>query len=87
MIEKQTLPEISHTSGFKIDNEWLHINCCFVPDAQADVRFKYDLLEVGPLNMIGFDVVNKVRAAVRSISEVYRLAIFLLIVRRSMFYG
>ena len=62
MIEKRTLPEISQTSRFKIDNEWLHIdihiNCCFVLDAQADVRFKYDLLEVGPLNMISFDVMN-----------------------------
>ena len=29
----------------------------------------YDLLEVGPLNMICFDVINKVRAAVRSISS------------------
>ncbi len=47
----------------------IHINCCFVIDAQADVRFKYDLLEVGPLNMIRFDVVNTVRAAVRSISS------------------
>jgi hypothetical protein len=27
--------------------------------------FKYDLLEVGPLNMIGFDVLNKVRTAIK----------------------
>ena len=53
-------------NGYTFD---IHINCCFVLDAQADVRFKYDLLEVGPLNMIRFDVVNKVRAAVRSISS------------------
>ena len=53
-------------NGYTFD---IHINCCFVLDAQADVRFKYDLLEVGPLNMIHFDVVNKVRAAVRSISS------------------
>ena len=52
--------------GYTFD---IHINCCLVLDAQADVRFKYDLLEVGPLNMIRFDVVNKVRAAVRSISS------------------
>ena len=53
-------------NGYTFD---IHINCCLVLDAQADVRFKYDLLEVGPLNMIHFDVVNKVRAAVRSISS------------------
>ena len=53
-------------NGYTFD---IHINCCLVLDAQADVRFKYDLLEVGPLNMIRFDVVNKVRAAVRSISS------------------
>ena len=54
-------------NGYTFD---IHINCCFVLDAlaQADVRFKYDLLEVGPLNIICFDVVNKVGAAVRSIS-------------------
>ena len=49
-------------NGYTFD---IHINCCLVLDAQADVRFKYDLLEVGPLKMIHFDVVNKVRAAVR----------------------
>ena len=47
----------------------IHINCCFVLDHQADDGFKYDLLEVGPLNMISLDVLNKVRAAVRSISS------------------
>jgi hypothetical protein len=31
--------------------------------------FNYDLLEVGPLNMIGLDVLHKVRPAVRSISS------------------
>ena len=53
-------------NGYTFD---IHINCCLVLDAQADVRFKYDLLEVGPLNMIRLDVVNKVRAAVRNISS------------------
>jgi hypothetical protein len=47
----------------------IHINCCFVLDNQVDDEFKYDLLEVGPLNMISFDVLNKVRAVVRSISS------------------
>ena len=47
----------------------IHINCCFVLDDQADIGYKYDLLEVGPLNMISLDVVNIVRAAVRSISS------------------
>ena len=53
-------------NGYTFD---IHINCCFVLEAHADVRFTYNLLEVGPLNMIHFDVVNKVRAAVRSISS------------------
>ena len=52
-------------NGYTFD---IHINCCFVLDVQADVGFRYNLL-VGPLNMIYFDVVNKVRAAVRSISS------------------
>jgi hypothetical protein len=30
----------------------IHINCCFVLDNQVDDGFKYNLLEVGPLNMI-----------------------------------
>jgi hypothetical protein len=47
----------------------IHINCCFVLDNQVDDGFKYDLLEVGPLNMISFDVLNKVRAVVKSISS------------------
>ena len=47
----------------------IHINCCFVLDNQVEDVFKYDLLEVGPLNMISFDVLNKVRAAVRDISS------------------
>ena len=47
----------------------IHINCCFVIDTQVEDGFKYDLLEVGPLNMIGLGILNKVRAAVRSISS------------------
>ena len=47
----------------------IHINCCFVIDNQVEDGFKYDLLEVGPLNMIGLEILNKVRAAVRSISS------------------
>ena len=47
----------------------IHINCFFVLGDQADIGYKYDLLEVGPLNMISLDVVNIVRAAVRSISS------------------
>ena len=45
------------------------VNCCFVIDNQVKDRFKYDLLEVGPLNMIGLDVLNKVRTSVWSISS------------------
>jgi hypothetical protein len=47
----------------------IHINCCFILDNQIDDGFKYDLLEVGPLNMISLDVLKKVRAAIRSISS------------------
>jgi hypothetical protein len=47
----------------------IHINCCFILDGQVDDGFKYDLLEVGPLNMISLDVLKKVRAAIRSISS------------------
>ena len=47
----------------------IHINCCFVIDNQVEDGFKYDLLEVGPLNMIGLEILNKVRAVVRSISS------------------
>ena len=32
----------------------IHINCCFILDNQIDDGFKYDLLEVGPLNMISW---------------------------------
>ena len=48
---------------------YIHINCCFVIDNQVEDGFKYDLLEVGPLNMIGLEILNKVRAVVRSISS------------------
>jgi hypothetical protein len=41
----------------------IHIKCCFI----LDDGFKYDLLEVGPLNMISLDVLKKVRTAIRSI--------------------
>ena len=37
----------------------IHFNCCFVIDNQVEDGFKYDLLEVLPLNMIGLDVLNK----------------------------
>ena len=47
----------------------IHINCCFVIDNQVEDGFKYDLLDAGPLNMIGLEILNKVRAAVRKISS------------------
>jgi hypothetical protein len=45
----------------------IHINCFFVIDNQVEEGFKYDLIEVGPLNMKGLEILNKVRAAIRSI--------------------
>ena len=47
----------------------IHINCCFVADDLVEEEYKYDLLEVGPLNMIGSDVLKRVKTAVRSISS------------------
>ena len=47
----------------------IHINCCFVADDLVEDEYKYDLLEVGPLNMIRSDVLKRVKTAVRSISS------------------
>ena len=51
----------------------IHINCCFVIDNQVEDGFKYDLLEVGPLNMIGLEILNKAGQQ----SEAYLLLSFL----------
>jgi hypothetical protein len=47
----------------------IHLNCCFVADDLVEDEYKYDLLEVGPLNMIRSDVLKRVKTAVRSISS------------------
>ena len=46
----------------------IHINCCFVADDLVEDEYKYDLLEVGPLNMISSDVLNGVKTVVWTIS-------------------
>ena len=38
-------------------------------DDLVEVEYNYDLLEVGPLNMISSDVLNRVKTAIRSISS------------------
>ena len=47
----------------------IHIYCCFVADDLVEDNYKYDLLEVKPLNMISSVILKRVKTAVRNISS------------------